>query len=388
MLKINPSRNSGKKVLMFKFLFLVLFGVMVVSLMGYGGNYLDVGNDPMKLYVKKITRIEVSERYQFEAFSITGNYIGFTYGNEKEKKLETIICNKDGKFYKRLNGIGIIKWVNDDNKIIGYDFTKNIIIFDIRTGKKRILPINFNNTKGGTYNMFRNSFMFVYEGKDNELYEYDIEKGKINFLYNSNYKEIKPIALSKNEIGYLEFKFKKSTIIKIWRVNLRNKKKTKIYEFESSYPYAYSFYTRNKKAIVIFEKKNGYICIGDMNGNLLFRVKIRIWDDEDRGIRTIDQLDYNYLALSPNGKILAISSVGMSDFEESDEGVENVKYEIADIVILNSSNKNKVKFLPEEGEQNKHSYELVKAWSPSGDRIIYLDAKDNRYYIMKIGVKR
>jgi len=391
----SPEKVGKKSLLKGKVLLVVVVMLLCISLFAETV-YLDVGNDPRKLFVKEVVKMEVPMGYKYRAISRKGSYIGMNYVDNKNKVYKTLICDKDGKKVKEINGIKLIEWLNIESRFIGSKISGDIVIYDIWKGVVKDLKLGRKLIAYIKYNIFRDSIFIIYKGdyydermggsEGHKLYEYDLKSGKIRLIYESDQNRMYPLPVSRDEIVYYYYEWKGyRTYVKAFRVNLRTGKKVKIYDFRSSYGLKY-YVLKNKEVRFIFQK-DSYVCVGDKNGKINFKVKIRLWDDKDNVAS--DQIYFDLSELSPNGKILASTSYAFqNDSGETDEPWEDYKYSIADIVAVNSLDDSRAWILSLNAERIDPPYEILKAWSPSGDRIIYVDANDKRYYIMKIGVKR
>jgi len=350
---------------------IILLTVLVIFISGNSGllsGYVDLGNDPDRIYIKNIYEIPKSDTYDFEGFSRNGEFLAFT----EKKTIKSMILRSDGSVYKKIED-NFITWTNNIDEIIacewlGDNSDKNlkIEILNLKTGHKRYLDLYSDKSKVRfiDYNTYNNKLIFGID-ETNDLYEYDFVTDKSSKLISLDFKiDAYFIASSENIIVSKEIKTNSSDNQEIFNLNLKSKKLKKLFPNPAAVVNYYS--VKNKKNFISLEVK-GDIYFIDTKGNIISN-KIKLFpfkypEDKNR-IFSYD--------MSPNGKLLCVTN-GFLKYE-MDDG-----FTIADLFIFNLNGKWK------RLTNSENRLEFIMAWSPQGDKLIYFDNKTKKYSIVELG---
>jgi len=347
-----------------------LFAVLAIFISGNSdllSGYVDLGNDPDKIYIKNIYEIPKSDTYKFKGFSRNGEFLAFSV----KKTIKSMILKSDGSVYKKIEDY-FITWTNNIDEIIAYEWLgdnsdKNvkIEILNLRTGHKRYLDLYTNLMKANKiiYNTYNNKLIFGIDGT-NDLYEYDFVTDKSSKLISLDFKIDNYVIASKDTIIVSKINQQQTFRWEILNLNLKSKKIKKL--FPNPIRLFEHYNLRLNKVIISFEYE-GSICFIDSNGNTISN-KIKLFpfkypEDKNR-IFSYD--------MSPNGKLLCVTN-GFLKYE-MDDG-----FTIADLFIFNLNGKWK------RLTNSENKLEFIMAWSPQGDKLIYFDNKTKKYSIVKLG---
>jgi hypothetical protein len=341
--------------------------VLVVLFLGMAvGNlfaqYLDVGDDPELIKIISTTEISIPKGYEFKQWSPDGEF--FTISNEsyQDKELKTYIFNKSGQLYKQCGGYFTL-WSSDSKKIVLIDSNKSkgVLIYDIVSFSTFKTSIQIKHV----YNIHQFIDDKIIHSKYDEIYEYDIKLNSSSLIFKSTTKGmVSDIYIYDN---YLFFTQVLSNHEKpLFSYNMNDQKVLKKLE---GYLVPIKYYLiKNKK--LVFSYLDSFINFLNVNGSILFKFSERLNGEQD--IRRNMGFDIMYSSLAPNGKLYAISYRHFSEYEN----------------IINSSDIYLVSLVSGKKynlTNTSEKTELVKGWSPQGNRIVYLEFKSNKLIIAEIG---
>ena len=339
--------------------------VMLVLFLGTAvGNlfaqYLDVGDDPELIKIINTKEISIPDGYEFKQWSPDGEF--FTISNESyhDKELITYIFNKSGQLKRQCAGYFSL-WSPDSKKIVLIDLIKGVWIYDIFSNDKTKTSIKikeFNNIHQFIENkiIFSNSY---------EIHEYNTNLNTSSLLLKPQFHKIVfNIFFYNNSIFFSQYL---NNLEKpFFKYNLIEKTKNKIL---SKYNEPLKFYiTKDKKLIYSYWSSN--IQFLDEKGNILFKFPDTLFGEQD--IRRNMGFDIMNSSLAPNGKLYAISYRHFSEYEDIINSSDIY------LVSLVSGKKCNLTDTPEKTE-------LVKGWSPQGNRIVYQEFTSKKIVIALIG---
>ncbi len=341
-----------------------IMGMLVLFLGTAVGNlfaqYLDVGENPERVVIKNITSIIVPiykyESYrQFAGWSPDGEDFAFKL-NDKKK---TLLFRKNGEFFKEIDGL-ISLWLLDSQRIIVKDIKGNYFITNIINSGKVSIGINYsiveicNNPMNGN---------IIFQDSQYNIVELDVNSLEVKIISNKNKEYFRHIQLLSN---ICLFYSKSGSVFKFdLNTNLKNNiSKGNIKKY---------FMLRDKNYLVIVSQGLSFSILNE-DGKEILKQNI-LFKRGDPGLTsTIDDIyRINHIALAPNGKLLAITR-GLFD----SEGYRPTSS--ADIWLINMNGKT-VKLT-----DTQNMVEYVQGWSPQGDKIIFLDARSSKFYLMEIKV--
>ena len=363
---------------------LMVFIIMVGVLTGLRlqGNYLDVGTNPEKIKVVNTQIISVPwERYgfRFKGWSPDGEYFAlarrdeFSSHDEKNKNRvdETMVFTKEGKLYKKYSGAAI-KWSLDSKSILLISEIYDFRLQNIKTGQGFTFHPTF---------LLLNSFVQYRERcvmdfvpatgnliyyRDNEIFEYDFNTYQSKSIYTAPGRRVyNPKFIP----GYLFFSLDIDDVTPLFRYDFKNKTLKKIFPQDIST--VHYFMSKSNRLIIYFDSAvNEYSYFIDEDGKILFKIKGFIFDGPEN--RSDEFVNLDFTSFAPNGKLFA-ATIG-----EFTEVVDEVI--TADVYLFNLSGK-MVK-LTKTGDR----MELVSGWSPQGNKLIYFENKEKKYYLLTITI--
>jgi dipeptidyl aminopeptidase/acylaminoacyl peptidase len=342
---------------------MVMLGLFLGTAVGnLFSQYLDVGDDPELIKIINTTEISIPKGYEFKQWSPDGEF--FTISNEsyQDKELKTYIFNKSGQLYKQCGGYFSL-WSPDSKKIVLIDSNKSkgVLIYDI---------VSYNTFKTSiqikyVYNIHQFIDDKIIYNKNNEIYEYDIKLNSSTLFYKPNIKgEVDDIKINNNCLLYTQYLNINEN--PLFKYNMIDKKATKIL---SGFIVPIKYYlTKDKKIIIEYNDSNIYFL--EEKGSVLFRFSDRLHGEQD--IKQDIGFDISNSSLAPNGKLYAIS---YRHFDESEDIINS-----SDIYLVSLVSNKKYNLT-----NTSDKTELMKEWSPQGNRIVYLEFKSKKLIIAEIG---
>jgi hypothetical protein len=345
-----------------------LLPVIVLSLLFFSGNcnlfaqYLDVGDDPDRISIKNIKALDVpvfkyKEYRQFAGWSPDGEYFAFKLSDKKK----TIIFKKNGEFFKEIDGV-ISLWLLDSQRIILRDTKGNYCILNIINSGKVSIGINYsiveicNNPMNGN---------IIFQDNQYNIVELDVNSLEVKGISTKIKEIINNIQLMSNNCLFYTISGS------VFKLDLNTNLKSNI-----SKGYIEKYYMlRDKKYLVIISQGLSFSIFNE-DGREILRQNILFKQGKPGLPSTIDDTYIiNHIALSPNGKLLAITR-GLFD----SEGYRPTSS--ADIWLINMKGKST------KLTNSQNILEVVEDWSPQGDEIIFKDLNTNQFYLMKIEINK
>jgi Tol biopolymer transport system component len=357
---------------------LVLVGVLTG--LRLQGDYLDVGTNPEKIKVVDTQIIDVQwegDGYRFKGWSPDGEYFAvarrdrFDPGDAKNKNRvdETMVFTKEGQLHKKYSGAAII-WSPDSKSILLIFGRDEFRLQNIKTGQ----IVKFQPTFIGTYDAYRESFVvdFVPETgnliyyRHNEIFEYDFSTAQSKQIYTAPGRKMHELKFIPDT---LFFNLHIGDVFLLYKYDFKYNTLKKIFPQDIST--VYYFISKSNRLIIYFDSSvNEYSYFIDEDGKILFKIKGFIFDSPEN--RSDEYINLDFTSFAPNGKIFA-ATIG-----EFTEVVDEVI--TADVYLFNLSGK-MVK-LTKTGDR----MELVSEWSPQGNKLIYFENKEKKYYLLTLTI--
>ncbi|MGD2088480.1 MAG: hypothetical protein PVH61_20050 [Candidatus Aminicenantes bacterium] len=361
-------------------LMVLLAVVGVLTGLRLQGNYLEVGTNPDKIKVVNTKIISVPwERYgfRFKDWSPDGEYFAvarrdeFDPGDAKNKSRvdETMVFTKEGQLHKKYSGAAI-KWSPDSNSILLIFGKDEFRLQNIKTGHLTKFHLTFMTE----IYLYQEKFVVDFDPSTgnliyyrlNDIFEYDFSTDKSKLIYTApgrliNEPKFIPDTLFFNlhidDVFQLyKYDFKNNTLKKVFLQDITNVK---------------YFTSKFKQQIIYFYSNvNDYIYFINEDGKNLFKVKYFLFDSPEN--RSDEYINLDFTSFAPNGKLFA-ATIGQFT-EVVDEVIT------ADVYLFNLSGK-MVKLTKTDDRM-----ELVSGWSPQGNKLIYFENKEKKYYLLTLKI--
>jgi hypothetical protein len=338
--------------------FFVLFFLMYASSSLFS-QYIDVGENPDRVLIKRIESINVpvskheTDR-KFVDWSPNGEYFAFKIADKKK----TLIFRKSGELLKEISGI-VYLWLLDSERVVISDNARNYYIYNVMNsssviiGNKNVIwGICINPLSGNI--VFQDNNYCIVELDVNSLNKKTLISGLKRFLHNMQIVNKNYLYYSDSE-GIYRYNFNTNLSIKILTGQLIK-----------------YFILHNKKVCFFCESDSSFIILNE-DGSEIFRNNILLKKGNPGGTSTIDDIyDVESSAISPNGKLIAISR-GLLDSEDGTSSVVNVWIMNMNGVIKKLENQ--MNFFP-----------MVIGWSPHGDKILVEDNYTKKIYMINLEI--
>jgi Tol biopolymer transport system component len=359
----------------------LIIGVVLSGLKLQGG-YLDVGSDPEKIKVVCTQIITVPwecDGYSFKGWSPDGEYFAVARRDEislndaenKNRVDETLVFTNDGQLYKKYSGAAIM-WAPDSTSILLIFGLYESRLQNIKTGQ----IATFDTTIMSTLNLYREYCVvdfvpatgnLIYY-RDNKIFEYNFKTGKSKLIYTAPGQWIQD---PKYIPDTLFFNLYKDDVYLLYKFDFKNNTLKKI--FPQNISIVHYFVTKLDRLIIYLDSGvNEYSYFIDEDGKNLFKIKGFIFDNPEN--RSDEFVNLDFASFAPNGKLFA-ATIG-----EFKEGVDEVI--TADVYLFNLLGK--MEKLTKTGDR----IELVSGWSPQGNKLIYFENKEKKYYILTLTVSK
>jgi dipeptidyl aminopeptidase/acylaminoacyl peptidase len=360
----------------------LLAAVGVLTGLRLQGNYLEVGINPEKIKVVNTKIISVpweGDGFRFKGWSPDGEYFAVArrdrfYGDDARNKLrvdETMVFTKEGELHKKYSGAAI-KWSPDSNSILLIFGDDEFRLQNIKTGHLVKFQPNFI----GTYDAYRESFVVDFVPSTgnliyyrlNDIFEYDFKTNKSSLIYTAPGRWLYNLKFI---FDTLIFRLKKEDEYLLYKYHFKNKTLNKI--FPHGISKAYYFMSKSNRLIIyLYSGVNEYSYFIDKEGKILLKIKGFIFDSPEN--RSDEFVNFDFTSFAPNGKLFA-ATIGQFT-EVYDEVIT------ADVYLFNLSGKI-VKLTKTDDRM-----ELVCGWSPQGNKLIYFENKEKKYYLLTLTVDK
>ncbi|MGD2093253.1 MAG: hypothetical protein PVH61_44240, partial [Candidatus Aminicenantes bacterium] len=302
------------------------------------------------------------------------------YGDDARNKLrvdETMVFTKEGELHKKYSGAAI-KWSPDSNSILLIFGDDEFRLQNIKTGHL----VKFQPTFIGTYDAYRESFVVDFVPATgnliyyrlNEIFEYDFNTNKSSLIYTTPSGNLHDLKYITKDILFFRLSKKGKFSLYIYELHkydFKNKTLKKI--FPHGISRVYYFMPKSNRLIIYFDSGvNEYSYFIDENGKNLFKIDGLIFDTPEN--RSDEYLNLDYTSFAPNGKLFAAT---IGEFTEVYDEVIT-----ADVYLFNLSGK------MEKLTKTDDRMELVCGWSPQGNKLVYFENKEKKYYLLTLTVDK
>jgi Tol biopolymer transport system component len=232
--------------------------------------------------------------------------------------------------------------------------------------------VKFQPTFIGTYDSYRERFVVDFVPSTgnliyyrfNEIFEYDFSTNKSSLIYSAPGRNLHELKFIPEK---LFFNLHKDDLFLLYKYDFKNKTLKKI--FPNDITTAYYFMAKSNRLIIYFHSGVDHYFI-DEYGKNLFRVKALIFDSPVN--RSDEFINLDFTSFAPNGKLFA-ATIGQFT-EVVDEVIT------ADVYLFNLSGK-MVKLTKTDDRM-----ELVCGWSPQGNKLVYFENKEKKYYLLTLKI--
>jgi Tol biopolymer transport system component len=198
----------------------------------------------------------------------------------------------------------------------------------------------------------------------NEIFEYDFSTDKSKLIYTAPGRLIHEPKFIPDT---LFFNLHMDDVFLLYKYDFKNNTLKKV--FPHGISKAYYFMSKSNLLIIYFHSGVDHYFI-DEYGKNLFKVKALIFDSPEN--RSDEFINLDFTSFAPNGKLFA-ATIGQFT-EVVDEVIT------ADVYLFNLSGK-MVKLTKTDDRM-----ELVSGWSPQGNKLIYFENKEKKYYILTLAI--
>ncbi|MGD2092955.1 MAG: hypothetical protein PVH61_42730 [Candidatus Aminicenantes bacterium] len=202
----------------------------------------------------------------------------------------------------------------------------------------------------------------------NEIFEYDFSTEKSKLIYTAPGRWLYNLKFISDN---LYFRLSKNDVTPLFKYDFNSNTLKKIFPQDISR--VHYFMSKSNRLIIYFDSSvNVYSYFIDENGKNLFKIDGLIFDTPEN--RSNEYLNLDFTSFAPNGKLFAAT---IGEFTEVYDEVIT-----ADVYLFNLSGK-MVKLTKTDDKM-----ELVSGWSPQGNKLIYFENKEKKYYLLALTVDK
>jgi hypothetical protein len=218
---------------------------------------------------------------------------------------------------------------------------------------------------GYFYNVHQFSDDKIIYNKNDEIHEYDVKANSSRLLYKpQDGGNMRYVRKHGNCLYYIQCLNLNEKPFFIY--DLTDKKATQV---RSGSIVPLNYYLTNDKKLIISCIDSDIFLI-DEKGNILYKFSDRL--NGEQGSRPDMGFDISNSAMAPNGKLYAISYRHFHAFEDM--------INAGDIYLVSLVSGKKINLT-----NTSEKTELMKGWSPQGNRIIYQEFRSKKLIVAEIG---
>ena len=368
----------------------IIFKFILFLFMGYTfsySNYLDVGSIPENIKITLINEIQVPSGCTFKSWSPDGNFFAFSRRDEfnsnssnSTRMDKSIIFYNNGNVYKKIDG-SILFWSNDSKEVFLIKGRTKYLKFNFYTNISQNVQVDLENS----HSLYNEEFFHgfnptngnLFYHKKNTLYEYNFTSKTSTLIFTFPGNNIDNATMI-NADSILVTLIDSNDKSFVYKLNMSKKSYKKFFP-ENISDIKIDSIRNNKYLVLIDSGLSTYLYCLDLNGNYLLKLKGRPFSTPDDWNDICIQLDLSSFA--PNGKILS-TTIGEVHEDEIVGESGRLLFKSGDIYLIGMNGK------LVNVSNTKDKIEMVLGWSPQGDKLIYYEQIDKKYYLSKISLSQ